>query len=106
MSPALVPLVTLLLRLFDLAVGLYFWVIIAAVVMSWLIAFGVLNTYNHIARAIIRTLSALTEPVFRRVRRIIPAFGGLDLSPMIVLLILYAVQYLVDSYVGMALASA
>jgi YggT family protein len=106
MPHTLVPLVALLLHIFDILIGLYWFIVIAAVVVSWLVAFGVLNTYNPYARGIMRALDALTEPVFRRVRRIIPPVGGLDLSPLIVLLILYAVQYLVDAYVGMALASS
>jgi YggT family protein len=106
MPHALVPLVALLLHLFDIVIGFYWIVIIAAVVVSWLVAFGVLNTYNPYARAVIRALDALTEPVFRRVRRFVPPLGGLDLSPLIVLLVLYALQYLVDAYVGMALATS
>ena len=106
MPHTLVPLVALLLHLFDIILGFYWFVIIAAVVVSWLVAFGVLNTYNPYARGVIRALDALTEPVFRRVRRIVPPMGGLDLSPLIVLLIIYAVQYLVDAYVGMAIAAS
>jgi len=68
---------------------LYTFVIIAAVVSSWLIAFGVLNTANHLVRQIVRVLYALTEPLFRQVRRVIPPIGGLDLSPIIVLLGIY-----------------
>ena len=101
----LIPLFVALLWLFDTLVGLYIIVIIAAVVVSWLVAFGVLNTYNQFARSLIRALDALTEPVFRRVRRIIPPLGGLDLSPMIVLLVLYFVRMLVDSYATMAIYS-
>ena len=67
---------------------LYFYVIIAAVIASWLVGFGIINSYNPIARSILRALHALTEPVFGPVRRIIPALGGLDLSPLIVLLLL------------------
>jgi YggT family protein len=67
---------------------LYFYVIIAAVIASWLVGFGIINSYNPIARTILRALHALTEPVFGPVRRIIPAIGGLDLSPLIVLLLL------------------
>ena len=66
--------------------GLYTLVIIAAVVASWLIAFGVLNTANQLVRQIVQVLDALTDPLFRRVRRIIPPIGGLDLSPIIVLI--------------------
>ena len=59
------PLIAALLWLFDTLVGLYIFVIIAAVVVSWLVAFGVLNTYNPFARSLIRALDALTEPLFR-----------------------------------------
>lgn len=62
----------------------YFWVVIVAVVMSWLVAFGVVNPYNPFIRSVGRFLYVLTEPVFRLVRRIVPTLGGLDLSPMIV----------------------
>ena len=97
------PLVFTFLRIFDTIATLYFYVIILAVVASWLVTFGVLNTYNPAARSILRALDALTEPVFRRVRRIIPPLGGLDLSPLIVLLLLQALQMLVNSYVPMLL---
>ena len=71
---------------------LYTYVIITAVIASWLVGFGILNTYNQIARTIIRALNDLTEPVFRPIRRVIPPFGGLDLSPMIALLIIIFLQ--------------
>ncbi len=74
----------LLLSILDL----YFYVIIAAVIASWLVGFGIVNSYNPIARTILRALHALTEPVFAPVRRILPALGGLDLSPLIVLLLI------------------
>jgi len=92
-----------LLWIFDTLIGLYIFIVLLAVVASWLIAFGVLNTRNDLARALINFLDALTEPVFRRVRRIVPPIGGIDLSPMIVFIILIAIQKLVDSYVIMAL---
>ncbi|MEJ1967768.1 MAG: YggT family protein [Rhizomicrobium sp.] len=72
--------------LVDTLLALYTIVVIAAVVVSWLIAFGVVNMNNANARQIVRILDALTEPVFRPVRRIIPPIGGLDLSPLIVLI--------------------
>ena len=98
----LAPLISVFLFVFNTLVDLYIFVIIAAVVVSWLIAFGVLNTYNPLARSLVQMLDALTEPVFRRVRRIIPPLGGLDLSPLIVLLILEALQMLVNDYAVMA----
>ncbi|MGH6888371.1 MAG: YggT family protein [Rhizomicrobium sp.] len=101
----LVPLLSIFLQVFNAVVDLYWFVVIAAVVVSWLVVFGVINTYNHVVRSILRMLDALTEPVFRRIRRILPPLGGLDLSPLIVLLILWVVQYLVNQYGQMALAS-
>ena len=83
------PIIALIMLLLDL----YWWVVMAAVVVSWLIAFNVINTYNDIVRAILRGLSALTEPVFRQVRRVIPPMGGLDLSPLVVLVGIWFIQY-------------
>jgi YggT family protein len=71
---------------------LYLYVIIASVVVSWLVAFGVINTYNQFARTVLRALHGLTEPVFGPIRRILPPIGGLDLSPMIVILIIIFLQ--------------
>lgn len=72
---------------------LYSWIVIIAVVMSWLVGFGVVNTYHPFARAVVRFLDAITEPVFRQVRRVVPPVGGLDLSPLIVYLI---IQFLIE----------
>jgi YggT family protein len=88
------PFVWLILRLLDL----YTWVVIAAVIMSWLVAFGVVNTYNRYARSAVQLLDALTEPVFRQVRRVIPPIGGLDISPLIVLIGLQFLSYLIAYY--------
>ena len=76
------PFVNLIVTLLDI----YTWIVLAAVVMSWLIAFGVINIHNQFARSIVRFLDAVTEPVFRQVRRVVPSIGGLDISPLIVLI--------------------
>jgi YggT family protein len=83
------PIIALLLLLLDF----YWWVVVIAVVVSWLVAFGVLNTYNEFARTIVRALAALTEPVFRQIRRVIPSVGGLDFSPFIVLVAIWFIEY-------------
>jgi YggT family protein len=88
------PFIWLLLRLIDI----YTWVIIIAVVMSWLVAFGVINVHNQFARTVVRVLDALTEPVFRQVRRVIPPIGGLDISPLIVLIFLQFLTYSIYYY--------
>lgn len=74
-------------------IDLYVWVVIAAVVVSWLIAFGVINLYNNFARQVVHILESLTEPLLRRIRRIVPPIGGLDISPLILILLLYFVRY-------------
>jgi YggT family protein len=86
-----------LIWLVDTVLGLYTFVIIAAVVSSWLIAFGVLNTANHLVRQIVHVLNALTDPLFRRVRKIIPPIGGLDLSPIVVLIGVQFLNYVLDN---------
>ena len=85
------PISSLILLLLDI----YWWVVIAAVVVSWLIAFNVINLHNNIVRSLVRLLDALTEPVFRLIRRIIPPFGGIDISPLIVLIAIWFLQYAV-----------
>jgi len=71
----------------------YKWIVIAAVVVSWLTAFNVINSHNNFVRTVLRILIALTEPVFRPIRRILPAVGGLDLSPIVVFLIIWFLEY-------------
>jgi YggT family protein len=92
------PLVLTLLWVIDELLWLYEIIVIAAVVVSWLVAFGVLNTYNEFARTLVRFLAAATEPVFRRIRRVIPPIGGLDLSPLIVLIAIQALRMLIGYY--------
>jgi YggT family protein len=74
----------------------YKWIVIAAVIVSWLVAFNVINVHNNIVRAILRVLYALTEPVFRPVRKILPPMGGLDLSPIVVFVAIWFVEYTIQ----------
>jgi YggT family protein len=69
--------------------NLYWWVIIIAAVVSWLIAFGVINTYNRSVARILDVLYRLTEPALRPIRQLLPNFGGIDISPILVLLIIW-----------------
>lgn len=68
------------------------WIIIIQAILSWLIAFNVINTSNDIIRSIWIALDRLTEPLYRPIRRIMPDLGALDLSPMVVLLIIIILQ--------------
>jgi len=92
------PVIVSILYVFNTIVDLYEFVIIIAVVASWLIVFGVLSTRNEMARSLLNLLDALTEPVFRRIRRVVPSIGGLDLSPIIVFIVLEVLRRLVNGY--------
>jgi YggT family protein len=81
------------IALINLLLDFYWWVVVIAVIVSWLIAFNVINTYNNFVRSLLRMLEALTEPVFRRIRKVIPPIGGLDLSPLVVLIVIWFIQY-------------
>lgn len=83
-----------LVKVIDLALNLYWWVIIVMAIMSWLIAFEVVNVRNDIVRSIWNAVTALTEPVLRPIRRILPNLGGVDISPIILLFLLYFLQQL------------
>lgn len=72
-------------QLLLIALDIYFWIIIISVVSSWLIAFDVINVRNPQAANLMRLLGKVTDPVFAPLRKIIPAIGGIDLTPIIVI---------------------
>jgi YggT family protein len=86
------PIAALLIEVLEI----YKWVVIAAVIVSWLTAFNVINVHNNFVRTLLRILLALTEPVFRQVRRVIPPMGGLDLSPIVVFVVIWFLQYTIQ----------
>jgi YggT family protein len=61
------------------------WILIVQAIMSWLIAFNVINTWNEFVRTVWETLQRMTDPLYRPIRKILPDVGGLDLSPLVVL---------------------
>jgi YggT family protein len=79
----------------ELLLNIAWWVIIIQAILSWLIAFNVINTYNSGVRSFLRALDRMTEPLYRPIRKILPDFGGLDFSPMIVLLLIYILSNIV-----------
>lgn len=85
------PIIWLVLTILDI----YSWIVLAAVIMSWLLAFNVVNYHNNLVRSIARFLDILTEPVFRVVRRVIPTISGIDLSPIVVFLGIIFLQKLI-----------
>ena len=87
-----------IVRVLLLAIELYSYILIASAILSWLIAFGVVNMRNDAVRAIANFLYQVTEPALRPIRRILPNLGGIDISPIILLLLLYLVQMWIVDY--------
>ncbi len=83
------------LQIVQVLLDIVWWIIVVQAIMSWLIAFNVINTYNDGVRQIWIALQKMTEPMYRPIRRIMPDFGALDLSPLVVLLILYILSNIV-----------
>ena len=79
-------------------IQIYIYVLIAAAILSWLIAFNVVNTSNSIVATIAEALWRLTEPALRPIRNILPNLGGLDISPIVLILLLIFVQNLLFEY--------
>ena len=74
------------LMLIDRIIDIYVWVIILSAVLSWLVAFDIINMRNRFVYLVGDALNRITEPVYRPIRRFLPDMGGLDLSPLIVIL--------------------
>ena len=81
-----------LANLIATVIQLYIYVLIAAAILSWLTAFGIVNRHNPVVNGIGRFCYALTEPVLRPIRRIVPLVGGVDLSPLILILLLWFIR--------------
>ncbi|MBA17156.1 YggT family protein [Sphingosinithalassobacter portus] len=95
-----------LLQIVQLLLTVFTFVIVAQAILSWLIVFNVINTYNEFVRSMWNGLKMVTEPVYRPIRRILPDFGALDISPLIVLLVLYILNNIVIANAIRSLAIA
>lgn len=82
----------LLYSLINYILSIITWIIIIQAILSWLVAFNVLGNANETVRQIYFALNKLTEPLYRPIRKILPDFGALDLTPMVVLLVIVFVQ--------------
>src|SRR3546814_10587786 len=86
------------LDILSILLNILWWIIIVQAVMSWLIAFNVINTHNDFVGQLWHVLDRITEPLYRPFRRIMPDFGGIDLTPMVVLILLIILQGPVMTY--------
>lgn len=87
----------------DMILQLLVWIIIAQAILSWLVAFKVINTSSNFVRTLLDGLDRLTAPMYRPIRRILPDFGGIDLSPIVLILAIQVVRKLVE---GLALETS
>jgi YggT family protein len=83
----------------DLALQLYIWIVIAMAIFSWLVAFNVVNTRNHVVAMIGDFLYRITEPALRPIRNMLPNLGGIDVSPVILFLIIVFIRYVIALYI-------
>jgi len=81
-----------LLQLVITVISMFVWAVLINVILSWLVAFGVVNTSNQFVSMVLNMLYRITEPALAPIRRVLPDLGGLDLSPVVLILLLYFVQ--------------
>src|SRR5579864_5005579 len=82
-----------------IVLDLYVWLLIAAAILSWLIAFNVVNTRNQFVSSVAEFLYRITEPLLRPIRNLMPDLGGLDISPIILILIIMLIQRVISYYI-------
>jgi YggT family protein len=86
------------LHLVDTLITIYIWLLIAQAVLSWLTAFGIVNRYNRVVAMLGDFLWRVTEPLLRPIRRVLPDLGGVDISPVILILLLWFLRNLMFEY--------
>ena len=89
-----------LVSIADLLLNILFWIIIIQVILSWLLAFHVLNTSSNGVRTFAVALDRITAPLYRPIRRILPDFGGLDFSPLVILILIQVIERLLAGVVA------
>lgn len=95
MDVVLVPL----LAVIDIALNLFVWALIISAILSWLVAFNVINTSNQFVSMVGNFLYRLTEPALRPIRRFVPTMGGIDLSPIVLILIIYFLRMMISQII-------
>ena len=88
-----------LLDVILIVLDLYVWLLIAAAVLSWLVAFNVVNSRNQVVAMVGDFLYRVTEPVLRPIRNMLPSLGGIDVSPVVVILIIILIKDIIVRYI-------
>ena len=81
--------------LLDGIITIYIWIVIINAILSWLVAFNILNTQNRFVFSVLDTTYKLTDPALNKIRRFLPTFGSIDLSPVVLILFLIFIRNLV-----------
>ena len=92
-----------LFSIIDMILQVLVWVIIAQIIISWLVAFNVINTQSNFVRTLLDALDRMTAPLYRPIRKVMPDFGGIDFSPIVLIL---AIQVLRKLNEGLALETS
>ena len=93
-------------EIIQLLLSVVTWIIIIQAVLSWLVAFNVINTHNDFVRQFLYALGRMTEPMYRPIRRIMPDFGALDFSPLVVLLLIQIISSIIIPHLEVSLLTA
>jgi YggT family protein len=83
----------------DIALEIYIWLLIASAILSWLVAFNVVNTRNQVVATVGDFLYRITEPALRPIRTLLPNLGGIDISPVILILFIIFIRYCIRLYI-------
>ncbi|WP_340150896.1 YggT family protein [uncultured Sneathiella sp.] len=94
---------TSLLLLISTIITIFIWLLIANAILSWLVAFNVINTNNQFVSTVGNFLYRITEPPLRPIRRVVPTMGGLDVSPVILILLLIFLRNLLFEYMPLSM---
>jgi YggT family protein len=85
-----------LFQILDVLLQVLMWIIIIQAILSWLVAFNVINTHSDFVRSFLNALDRLTRPLYRPIRKLLPDFGGIDFSPIVVILLIYVLRILLS----------
>ena len=92
-----------LFSIIDMILQILVWIVIIQVILSWLVAFNVINRQSNFVRTVVDTLDRITDPLYRPIRKLLPDFGGIDFSPIVLIL---AIQILRKLNEGLALETS
>ena len=91
------------LILFDSAVNIYLWILVINVILSWLVAFNILNTSNRLVYSILDVTYRLTDPLLRPIRNFLPNLGSIDIAPIVLILLIIFIRNLIFEFFAPAM---